>query len=385
MISPSQTSTQEIAIEQAKMSKRSEAATATALQIERYYSQQILTGKLPPGSRLPPNSELTQIWTTSNATVQRALSKLTAEGLVERRQGRGTFVRDKTEQLLIGAFLGPSFANDESGFYRHLLKMIREQLETEYISLRIYDGLTDLSPKTPKKGKSTVMPGMRSFVLDSRYNVFNGYLFLATSNIDLCESVENLEPSVALHDERRGDDVVLDSTDFLEESLTQMLARGARKIAYLQPYDKLALASAELLAPAFCHEMAGRLGVPEFQFWDLFLAQFDEIGTDRALQSGFLEEKIRNQLPDAIIISDDIAARPVIFNLVRRGIQIPQQVKVCVRTIDAQPLYYGESVYRYEWPIREISHFLVSLLRLRMADQPEPELPIRIRGKFCDL
>lgn len=385
MASPFPITTQTITTEQAKLSKRSEAATATALQIERYYSQQILTGKLPPGSRLPPNNELTQIWTTSNATVQRALSKLTAEGLVERRQGRGTFVRDKTEQSLIGAFLGPSFASDEGGFYRHLLKPIREQLETEYISLRIYDGLTDLSPATSKKGKARIMPGIRSFALDSRYNVFNGYIFIATSNIDVSEPIKDLAPSVAFHDERRGDDVILDSAAFLEESLTQLLARGARRIAYLQPYDKLALASADLLTPVFCYELAKRLGVPEFQFWDLFLAQFDEIGGDTALQSGFLEGKIRDKLPDAIIISDDIVARPVIFNLVRRGFRIPQEIKVCVRTIDTQPLYYGEPVYRYALPIGEVSHSLVNLLRLRMSDQAEPELPIRIKGKFCEL
>lgn len=382
MISQFQIPAQAIAIEKT-LSKRSEAATATALQIEQHYSRQILTGELRPGSKLPPNSELTQIWSTSNATVQRALSKMTAEGLIERRPGRGTFVRDKTEQSLIGAFLGPGFASDEGGFYRHILKSIREQLETEYISLRIYDGLTDLKPK--KKGKHKVSQGVRSFVQDSRYNKFNGYIYLATSNADACEAIEHLTPSVALHDERRGDDVVLDSAAFLEETLTQLLARGARKIAYLQPYDKLALASADILTPTFSVELAKRLGVPEFYFWDLFLTRFDEIGADMVLQSGFLEEKIRNTLPEAIIISDDVVARPIIFNLVRRGFRIPQEVKVCVRTIDAQPLYYGEPVYRYELPVGEISHALVNLLRLRMSDQVEPDLPICIKGRFRDL
>jgi hypothetical protein len=395
MNSSSSISAQTIAIETAKLSKRSAAATATALQIEQYYSQQILTGKLPPGSRLPPNSELTQIWKTSNATVQRALSKLTADGLVARRQGRGTFVRDKTEQSLIGAFLGPSFAGDAGGFYRHLLKLIRDEFETEYTSLRIYDGLTDLSPaKTEgvdskggqsKKRKGKIRQGIRSFVLDSRYNVFNGYIFLATSNIEPHEAIDHLAPSVALHDERRGDDVILDSAAFLEEALAQLLARGAKKIAYLQPYDTLAQASADILTPKFGQEVANRVGVPEFQFWNLFLSRLDEIEADAALQSGFLDDRIRNLLPDAIIISDDIVARPIIFNLVRRGYRIPQQIKVCVRTIDAQPLYYGEPVYRYTLPVGEISQSLVNLLRLRMSGQADPELPIRIEGKFCEL
>ena len=49
-------------------------------------------GAYPTGSRIPPEHELEQLYQVSRVTVRRALAELTAEGLLERKQGKGTFV-----------------------------------------------------------------------------------------------------------------------------------------------------------------------------------------------------------------------------------------------------------------------------------------------------
>ena len=49
-------------------------------------------GTYPIGSRIPPEHELEEAYHVSRVTVRRALSELTAEGLLERKQGKGTFV-----------------------------------------------------------------------------------------------------------------------------------------------------------------------------------------------------------------------------------------------------------------------------------------------------
>jgi GntR family transcriptional regulator len=54
---------------------------------------QILDGSFPPGSALPTEDRLCETYGVSRITVRRTLSDLEAEKLVERRQGRGTFVK----------------------------------------------------------------------------------------------------------------------------------------------------------------------------------------------------------------------------------------------------------------------------------------------------
>ena len=49
-------------------------------------------GVYPTGSRIPPEHELEKLYQVSRVTVRRALSELTSEGLLERKQGMGTFV-----------------------------------------------------------------------------------------------------------------------------------------------------------------------------------------------------------------------------------------------------------------------------------------------------
>ena len=49
-------------------------------------------GTYPIGSKIPPEHELERLYQVSRVTVRRALAELTTEGLLERKQGKGTFV-----------------------------------------------------------------------------------------------------------------------------------------------------------------------------------------------------------------------------------------------------------------------------------------------------
>lgn len=72
---------------------RDEHAKALHIQLMTYYRERILDGRLPVGTRLPTEMELAQEHQISRDTVRQALSLLVSEGLLERVQGRGTFVR----------------------------------------------------------------------------------------------------------------------------------------------------------------------------------------------------------------------------------------------------------------------------------------------------
>ncbi len=61
-------------------------------QLMQRISADIERGTYPTGSRIPPEHELEQLYQVSRVTVRRALAELTNEGLLERKQGKGTFV-----------------------------------------------------------------------------------------------------------------------------------------------------------------------------------------------------------------------------------------------------------------------------------------------------
>lgn len=71
------------------------ASTPKALhsQLIAHLRERILDGSLPPGSRLPTEIELAKDMQVSRGTIRQALSALENEGLLDRTQRRGTFVR----------------------------------------------------------------------------------------------------------------------------------------------------------------------------------------------------------------------------------------------------------------------------------------------------
>lgn len=62
------------------------------VQIQEYIAEKILSGELPPETRISSERELSQELGVSRMTVRRSLTELVNEGLLERRHGAGTFV-----------------------------------------------------------------------------------------------------------------------------------------------------------------------------------------------------------------------------------------------------------------------------------------------------
>lgn len=61
-------------------------------QLHRHIAAAIRAGTLVPNDQLPPERELAQRADISRVTVRKAVAQLVAEGLIEQRQGAGSFV-----------------------------------------------------------------------------------------------------------------------------------------------------------------------------------------------------------------------------------------------------------------------------------------------------
>jgi GntR family transcriptional repressor for pyruvate dehydrogenase complex len=87
---------------------------------------QIVAGAWPPGSKIPSENELTRKLGVSRVSLREALHMLASLGLVESRQGGGTFVREYTGEVMFNP-LFPMIALDR----REILDILEYRLLVE--------------------------------------------------------------------------------------------------------------------------------------------------------------------------------------------------------------------------------------------------------------
>jgi GntR family transcriptional regulator len=75
--------------------------TPAYLQIVDQIKHHMATGRLQPGQQLPTIRQLAADLGVNRNTVARAYKELAREGVISTRQGRGTFVSERPNQLLL--------------------------------------------------------------------------------------------------------------------------------------------------------------------------------------------------------------------------------------------------------------------------------------------
>lgn len=89
-----------------------EKSAVTGQALERI-KELILAGRFPPGSKLPPERELSALLGISRSSVREAIRALSHMNIVEARHGQGTFVTSLSPQLLIQPLRFVMAADDE--------------------------------------------------------------------------------------------------------------------------------------------------------------------------------------------------------------------------------------------------------------------------------
>jgi GntR family transcriptional regulator len=75
-------------------------------QLAALLREQIQSGELPPGARVPTEGQLSTQYATSRNTVRQALDVLRNEGLITSQQGRGSFVRGEPPMRYYASLTG---------------------------------------------------------------------------------------------------------------------------------------------------------------------------------------------------------------------------------------------------------------------------------------
>jgi len=101
------------------------------LQIAGHIRDQIVRGDLRAGDEVPSERELAAAWAVARPTAARALESLRVQGLVESRQGSGTYVRARQ---------GAPRARERYERARDLGTMYGAAESVEFVALELVDG-----------------------------------------------------------------------------------------------------------------------------------------------------------------------------------------------------------------------------------------------------
>lgn len=364
----------------AKLSRKSAELTST--QVERYFRKKILAGEMPAGTKLPTNQVLSRQWSSSTAAVQKALATLAAEGLIERRQRRGTFVRDSAQQTCIGILIGPDLMYGTSTFYRILSAALQAKLNSLYLKTRVYDNLTFFS-----REETSYSHG--NFHADRNNYPFKGYILIGTSNVAREHISDSIQPRAVFQDTTRGSDVILDYSAFVKESVAQLEKRGFKRITYFRGVQSSPVDQSKMEVEGLS-ETARDLSLPKPKTWSMGISGHSatyEREIDKAVSQLFDamgSAGLKKELPDVFLVQDDIAARPLIVNLLRRGIRIPQDVSICVQSTSDNHVYYGVPVHHYEFSVADVAQQLSDVLYTRLTNLEPEGLPRWVPGRFLD-
>jgi DNA-binding FadR family transcriptional regulator len=157
-----------------------------------HVKQQISEGTWPPGARLPNENEVAKTLGVSRTPVREAMKVLSSAGLLETRQGQGTFVRSRISTSTLQLAL----------FHLHLeattpqkLMEVRELFEAACVELaserRTNDDIVAMSEAVRRlRAVAEAMPLDRTAALEADLD-FHRAVYAATHN-ELIEAIANL-------------------------------------------------------------------------------------------------------------------------------------------------------------------------------------------------
>lgn len=192
-------------------------------QIVKQIQQAIRNGQLPRGTRLPTERELAEQFGVSRSVVREAIKVLDTMGLVESRQGSGSFVRNSTIESISRAFVfsvSPDAESVEKLFeFRQLLEVQAVRLaairRTDEQAARIREAA--LMIPTPIETENWEAFGVSDGLIHEAIAEASGNPYL---QIAVATAREMLQDLVSLFVEEKGSiDVAIDHHHRISEAI----------------------------------------------------------------------------------------------------------------------------------------------------------------------
>ncbi len=328
------------------------------LQLQRQMRQKIQAHRLAPGEKLPTNHEMAAVLKVSYKTVQRAMTALANQGVIVRRQRKGTFVNQTLVPRTVGIFCTQAVFDPRSSpstwlLAHHLSNILHAQQR---------DGQIYYVPAgaRPERNKT-----YRDLVRDLEEHRVAGLIFISYSPEDrshhhLLETAQRRGiPAVAtILEEICPHTVYVDHLDLCRRGVRYLVEQGSRRIALVgTPITPHFLPIQEVL------EAAREQGVPmepDDIVWTplksaapstAYIALGEQWGRDFDLNRY-----------DGVLIADDIVAVGFATALARRNVRVPRQLRVATMWNRGNPLSLALPFARFEVNVEQWARRSVGML-----------------------
>ncbi len=346
-----------------------ELLTKTA-QVERYLRRAILKGEWKAGEKLPTERELQNRLGVSQRTVREALIRISEDGLIERRQGAGTFVakRPKVGTVAILANLD-SLASKVGYYYRNVVEFAKKHIKESGFRPVLSVG----HGNTPEEFASSVHLFDKSIARDI-VGVF--------SSLDMGPLEEEFEkrdiPSVSIVAAKptRQHCVVLDYQAMIVKGVKFLREKGYSEFALFYNDSPMENVEKELRLENIIRDGLVGAGI------SLGKVQIVAVPWSRNLEQAydvfkrFWEQPRR---PRAVFFVDDGTCEVALQAILELGIKVPDELSIITHSNKGRVFYFPVSVTRIEFDTEEAVRLawemMEKLINREEIDEPVIYLP----------
>lgn len=332
-------------------------ADSASNQVEAYFRQAIENKVLKPGERLPSNQDLAAQFKVSGTVIHTALSRLVRDGLIERKQKKGSFVRKFQEKANVVLLFGDSLSDETAHYYRAIQKRFFEACRDRKWGSHCWGSLNpDMFPA------DLVERQQERIIRDNESHPFTGAIEFSPGRKSIIPEVMRKEISTISYGGDPSEvDIHFDSYSFGFDAVHDLVASGCRKISYLCSVWH-SHSFTESVNGAL--DAARKLGIsaPQIHLESISIQGYQmEIAMHRRMREIIGEWK-RTGFPDGLVVNDDIVMRAIAPAILEAGIKVPRDLIVISEGNEDTRFYYGFPVIRYEISPQAIVKFLLQAL-----------------------
>jgi hypothetical protein len=345
---------------------------ATSERILNYLRHQIVSGAMPPGSRVPTRRQLELDFDSTLVTIQRAFERLLHDGFVEARGKAGTFVAERPPHLFNYALVFPRGPNsNHDSWPRFWEALCYEAAAVERSQPRRVELFYDIDGH----GDNLKYERLVDLVRAQR---FAGLVF-PHHPVELVRTPLMVEPGVgrvALMQHPEISDVPairFDYYSFMDRAMDYLKERGRKRVAVLSlpewPAD----------FPEYIARGLHARGMTTHDYWFQSIAR----SADRCAGSvvHLLMHAGQRQLPDGLIVMDDNLLEYATQGLVAAGTRVPEDLDVVAHTNFPWPTPSAVPVKRLGFNVRKVLAVCLDFIDQQRQQKAPPRLTT-VRATF---